>query len=89
MSPPVPRPDQTGGHAVAVITGTTHGIGRVTARELARAGHEVVMLCRDPRAARRVREEIRQQVSGVEVAVVACDLASLASVVRATEEVLA
>ncbi|MDE2304053.1 MAG: SDR family oxidoreductase [Gammaproteobacteria bacterium] len=89
MSPPVPRPDQTGGRAVAVITGTTHGIGRVTARELARAGHEVVMLCRDPRAARRVREEIRQQVSGAEVAVIACDLASLASVVRATEEVLA
>ncbi len=32
---------------IAVITGTTHGIGRVTSRELARAGRTVVMLCRD------------------------------------------
>jgi NAD(P)-dependent dehydrogenase (short-subunit alcohol dehydrogenase family) len=29
---------------IAVITGTTHGIGRVTARELARAGVGLVML---------------------------------------------
>jgi len=32
---------------LAVITGTTHGIGRVTSRELARAGKTIVMLCRD------------------------------------------
>ena len=32
---------------LAVITGTTHGIGRVTALELARAGFRVLMLCRD------------------------------------------
>jgi NAD(P)-dependent dehydrogenase (short-subunit alcohol dehydrogenase family) len=33
---------------VAVITGTTHGIGRVTARELAKAGLTLVMLNREP-----------------------------------------
>jgi len=33
--------------SIAVITGTTHGIGRVTSRELARAGYTVVVLCRD------------------------------------------
>src|ERR1700691_5390753 len=32
---------------IAVITGTTHGIGAVTSRELARSGYTVVMLCRE------------------------------------------
>jgi NAD(P)-dependent dehydrogenase (short-subunit alcohol dehydrogenase family) len=65
---------------VAVITGTTHGIGRVTARELARAGRAVVMLCRDARAGRVVREDILRQVPAASVGVVRCDLASFASV---------
>jgi len=65
---------------VAVITGTTHGIGRVTSRELARAGRTVVMLCRDTRAAQAVRDEIIAQLPGAAVDVVYCDLASLASV---------
>jgi len=65
---------------VAVITGTTHGIGRVTSRELARAGRSVVMLCRNLPAAHAVREEIIQQTPRATVEVVHCDLASLASV---------
>jgi NAD(P)-dependent dehydrogenase (short-subunit alcohol dehydrogenase family) len=65
---------------VAVITGTTHGIGRVTSRELARAGRTVVMLCRDTQGAEAVRGEIIAQLPGASVEVVHCDLASLASV---------
>jgi retinol dehydrogenase-12 len=65
---------------LAVITGTTHGIGRVTCRELARAGKTVVMLCRDLRAAGVVRDEVRRHVPRARVEVVHCDLASLASV---------
>jgi NAD(P)-dependent dehydrogenase (short-subunit alcohol dehydrogenase family) len=72
---------------VAVITGTTHGIGRVTSRELARAGRTVVMLCRDLRAAQVVREEIIGQVPRAVVHVVHCDLASLASVRNSAEAV--
>jgi NAD(P)-dependent dehydrogenase (short-subunit alcohol dehydrogenase family) len=67
-------------NAVAVITGTTHGIGRITSRELARAGRTVVMLCRDVQAGHAVREEILAEISGAAVYVVHCDLASLASV---------
>jgi NAD(P)-dependent dehydrogenase (short-subunit alcohol dehydrogenase family) len=66
--------------AIAVITGTTHGIGRVTSRELARAGRTVVMLCRDLPGARRVREEIVRQLPQAAIHVVHCDLASLRSV---------
>ncbi len=66
--------------ALAVVTGTTHGIGRVTARELARAGYDVAMLCRNPEAAAAVRDEIAATVPGSSVSVIACDLASFASV---------
>jgi len=65
---------------LALITGTTHGIGRVTSRELARAGKTVVMLCRDLPAATALRAEILQDTPGARVEVVHCDLASLASV---------
>ena len=65
---------------VAVITGTTHGIGRVTARELARAGLTVVMLCRDLAMGRGVRDEIGAAAPGARVHVLPCDLASLKSV---------
>jgi NAD(P)-dependent dehydrogenase (short-subunit alcohol dehydrogenase family) len=65
---------------VAVITGTTHGIGRVTSRELAIAGRAVVMLCRDVAAGNAVRDKIIAQVPGAALQVVQCDLASLASV---------
>ena len=72
---------------LAVITGTTHGIGRVTSRELARAGKTVVMLCRDVAAAGAVREEILRHVPRARVEVVRCDLASLASVREAAAAV--
>jgi NAD(P)-dependent dehydrogenase (short-subunit alcohol dehydrogenase family) len=65
---------------VAVITGTTHGIGRVTARELAKAGLTVVMLCRDLAKGRGVRDEISAAAPGARVHVLPCDLASLQSV---------
>jgi NAD(P)-dependent dehydrogenase (short-subunit alcohol dehydrogenase family) len=63
-----------------VVTGTTHGIGRVTALELARAERHVVMLCRDTDAAHAVRKEILTQVPDASIEVLRCDLASLASV---------
>lgn len=73
--------------AVAVITGTTHGIGRVTALELARAGYSVAMLCRDLPAAERVRTEITAEVPRADVRVIPCDLASLHSVRRCAQAV--
>jgi NAD(P)-dependent dehydrogenase (short-subunit alcohol dehydrogenase family) len=73
----------------AVITGTTHGIGTVTSRELARAGYRVVMLCRDVAAAARVGADIGARVPGARLEVVPCELASLASVRAAADAVLA
>jgi NAD(P)-dependent dehydrogenase (short-subunit alcohol dehydrogenase family) len=73
---------------VAVITGTTHGIGTVTSLGLARAGYTVVMLCRDVPAASTLAREIVRQAPGSEVQVVHCDLANLATVRTAAGEVL-
>jgi NAD(P)-dependent dehydrogenase (short-subunit alcohol dehydrogenase family) len=65
---------------IAVITGTTHGIGRVTAEELAKAGFAVVMLCRNATAAAAVRDEILIGTPSADIQLLHCDLASLASV---------
>jgi len=73
--------------STAVITGTTHGIGTVTARELARAGFSVVMRVRNRSAGEQVARQIRARVGGATIHVVECDLASLASVRRAAAEV--
>jgi NAD(P)-dependent dehydrogenase (short-subunit alcohol dehydrogenase family) len=72
---------------VAVITGTTHGIGRITSLELARAGARVVMLCRNVRAGEAVRGEIVARVPGASIEVLECDLASLDSVRRCARAV--
>jgi NAD(P)-dependent dehydrogenase (short-subunit alcohol dehydrogenase family) len=71
---------QSSAAPLAVITGTTHGIGRICARELARAGYSVLMLCRNAPAAEALRDELRSQFPGVQIDCLPCDLASLASV---------
>lgn len=74
---------------VVVITGTTHGIGRVTATELAAAGHRVVMLVRKTAAGDALARELRAGSPSAAVDVVECDLASLRSVRRAADELRA
>ncbi len=74
-------------HPTAVITGTTHGIGTVTSRDLARAGYRVVMLCRNATAANALAQDIMQREPGSQVEVVHCDLADLSSVRAAAREV--
>jgi NAD(P)-dependent dehydrogenase (short-subunit alcohol dehydrogenase family) len=58
----------------SVITGTTHGIGRVTAIQLAAAGHAIAMLCRDVPAATVLAGQIREQHPFASVHVIHCDL---------------
>ncbi len=72
---------------VAVVTGTTHGIGRVTSRELAQSGYTVVMLCRDRDAGLRERQVILAGLPHASVHVIRCDLSSLACVRESAQEV--
>jgi NAD(P)-dependent dehydrogenase (short-subunit alcohol dehydrogenase family) len=74
-------------NGVAVITGTTHGIGVVTSRELAKSGFTVVMLCRDLEAAAQVRQAILAQAPGADIHTVRCDLSSLACVRESAQAV--
>jgi len=71
-------PDQTG--RTAVVTGANSGLGLVVARELARAGADAVLACRDTGKGEEAAGSIRDETPGASVAVEALDLASLDSV---------
>ena len=63
-----------------LITGTTNGIGRVTALELARAGHRIVMANRNREKSETLAQEITEQTGNTAIELLDLDLASLASV---------
>jgi len=69
---------QEGG--TAVVTGANLGLGRVVARELARAGAHVVMACRSTERAEATAAIIRAAVPTANVEVAELDLANLQSV---------
>jgi NAD(P)-dependent dehydrogenase (short-subunit alcohol dehydrogenase family) len=70
----------------SLVTGATNGIGLETARALARLGHKVVMVSRNPDKCRRVVEELRAGTGNPNVDFIAADLSSLAEVRRAAAE---
>jgi NAD(P)-dependent dehydrogenase (short-subunit alcohol dehydrogenase family) len=74
---------------IAIVTGATSGIGRVTARELARAGAEVVLVGRDAARGEEEALEIRRTTGNALVSVLIGDLASQASVRRLAASYLA
>ncbi|MDX1509789.1 MAG: oxidoreductase [Nitriliruptorales bacterium] len=80
-------PDQSG--RVAVITGANGGLGLWTARGLARAGAHVVMAVRNLEKADRARTWLLDKVPGASLEVVELDLASLASVRKAADGIVA
>uniref|UniRef100_A0A8C9RFD3 Zgc:153441 n=1 Tax=Scleropages formosus TaxID=113540 RepID=A0A8C9RFD3_SCLFO len=63
-----------------LITGANTGIGKETARDMARRGARVVMACRDLTRGEKAAEEIRSSTGNSEVVVQQLDLASFASV---------
>jgi NAD(P)-dependent dehydrogenase (short-subunit alcohol dehydrogenase family) len=76
-------PDQRG--RTAVVTGANSGLGRVVAQELARAGAEVVLACRDTAKGEAAAAEIVASAPGARVEVAELDLAALDSVRRFSE----
>ncbi|GAA1918661.1 SDR family NAD(P)-dependent oxidoreductase [Nocardioides lentus] len=65
---------------VAVVTGANTGLGRETARELARAGATVELACRDHAKGAEALADIHAGVPGADLRVQELDLASLESV---------
>jgi NAD(P)-dependent dehydrogenase (short-subunit alcohol dehydrogenase family) len=72
-----------------VITGANTGIGKITARELARRGAHVILACRSADKTQPVIDEIVRETGNDKVELVALDLADLASVRRCAEQLLA
>ena len=63
-----------------LITGTTNGIGKASAMELARQGHTIVMANRNRGKAEQVAAEIRAETGNSNVSLLDLDLSSLDSV---------
>jgi NAD(P)-dependent dehydrogenase (short-subunit alcohol dehydrogenase family) len=71
-------PDQTG--RLAIVTGSTSGIGFQTAKQLAAAGAEVILAVRNPTKGESAIKQILAAVSRAKVEQCALDLSSLSSV---------
>ena len=80
-------PGQAG--RTAVVTGANSGIGFETARVLAERGAAVVLACRDPGKASDAAARIAAAAPRASLSVVRLDLASLASIREAAEELRA
>jgi len=80
-------PDQTG--RVAVVTGANGGLGLETTRELARKGALVIMGVRNQEKAEVAREELMAEIPDANLEIHTLDLASLESVERFAESVIA
>ncbi len=72
-----------------IVTGATSGIGKVTARELARRGAHVMIACRSLERGRAVVEEINVELGETRVELVVLNLSDLDSVRRCADEILA
>lgn len=80
-------PDQSG--RSVLVTGATSGLGLRTATVLAARGATVLMSCRDPDRGRAALERLRSKAGAADVTLIQLDLADLASVHKAADEVRA
>lgn len=71
-----------------VLTGPTSGLGRAAAGSFARMGARLVLVGRDAGRLERTRDELVADVPGLEATTVVADMASLASVRAAADEIL-
>jgi NAD(P)-dependent dehydrogenase (short-subunit alcohol dehydrogenase family) len=72
-----------------IVTGANSGIGEVLARDFARRGAEVVMVCRNVDKAEAARKSIVDATGNPNVSIVPCDLSDLDSVDACAERLLA
>jgi NAD(P)-dependent dehydrogenase (short-subunit alcohol dehydrogenase family) len=72
---------------VCIITGTTSGIGKVTAKELARMGATVVMVCRNKDKGNVLLDEIKAETGNQNIDLFVADLSSQKEVRRIADEI--
>jgi len=71
---------------VCLVTGSSSGIGFVTARELARMGATVVMVCRNRAKGEAAQAEIKEASGNAQVDLIVADLSELSQVRRVANE---
>jgi len=71
---------------VCLVTGCSSGIGKVTARELAKMGATVVMVCRNRAKGEAVQAEIKEASGNDQVDLIVADLSELSQVRRVVNE---
>ncbi|XP_055592999.1 retinol dehydrogenase 14 isoform X3 [Uranotaenia lowii] len=71
-----------------IITGANSGIGKETARDLAKRGARVIMACRNMETAKEAREKIVDESQNSNVFVKQVDLSSLASIRAFAQDVI-
>ncbi|XP_049544661.1 retinol dehydrogenase 14 isoform X2 [Anopheles darlingi] len=71
-----------------IITGANSGIGKETARDLARRGARIIMACRNMETAKQARDEIVQETNNQNVVLLPLDLSSQGSIREFAAEVL-
>ena len=72
-----------------IVTGANTGIGKITAKELARAGAHLLLACRSKDKTMPVIEEIKRETGNASLEYVHLDLGDLASVRACAEAILA
>ncbi len=74
---------------VVAVTGSTSGLGRAAAEQLARDGATVVVLGRDAAKSARVADELRDSTGNQEISSIVVDMADREMVHRAADRLLA
>ena len=78
-----------GQRRVAVVTGASSGVGKVTAKALAAQGWRVIGIGRNPNRTSAAEQEIRAASTGGDVHMIRADLALMAETARAATEIAA
>lgn len=70
-----------------LITGCTSGIGKETAKDIAKRGARLIMACRNVEAAEKFKEELVKETGNTNIVVRKLDLSSLSSVRQFAEQI--
>lgn len=73
---------------IIIITGANAGIGKVTARELAKTGATIIMVCRSQERGGKALAEVKSASGNEQVHLMLCDLSSQASIRTLANEFL-
>ncbi|HEY9003604.1 MAG TPA: SDR family NAD(P)-dependent oxidoreductase [Mucilaginibacter sp.] len=68
---------------IILITGSTDGIGKITAKQLAKQGHTIILHGRNQAKAEAMRQEIKAETGNDKIDILIADLLSMADIKRA------